>query len=65
MTTMYAILQKNPNHIRDLEEECKRMWQWGFDPQAQAELRAEVGRALRRGARLFCVCLPIKVENPP
>ena len=22
------------------------MWQWGFDPQAQAELRAEVGRAL-------------------
>ena len=46
MTTMYAILQKNPNHIRDLEEECKRMWQWGFDPQAQAELRAEVGRAL-------------------
>ena len=43
---MYAILQKNPNHIRDLEEECKRMWQWGFDPQAQAELRAEVGRAL-------------------
>ena len=46
MTTLYAILQKNPNHIRDLEEECKRMWQWGFDPQAQAELRAEVGRAL-------------------
>ena len=22
------------------------MWQWGFNPQAQAELRAEVGRAL-------------------
>jgi hypothetical protein len=46
MTTMYAILQKNPNHFRDLEEECKRMWQWGFNPQAQEELRAEVGRAL-------------------
>jgi hypothetical protein len=46
MTTMYAILQKNPNHFRDLDEECKRMWQWGFNPQAQAELRAEVGRAL-------------------
>jgi hypothetical protein len=46
MTTLYAILQKNPNHFRDMHEECDRMWQWGFDPQAQAELRAEVGRAL-------------------
>ena len=43
---MYAILQKNPNHIRDLEEESVRMRQWGFNPQAQADLRAEVGRAL-------------------
>jgi hypothetical protein len=32
--------------LRDLEEECARMWQWGFNSQAQAELRAEVGRAL-------------------
>ena len=46
MTTMYAILQKNPNHFRDMHEECARMWQWGFNPQAQEELRAEVGRAL-------------------
>jgi hypothetical protein len=46
MTTLYAILQKNPNHFRDMHEECDRIWQWGFDPQAQAELRAEVGRAL-------------------
>ena len=46
MTTLYAILQKNPNHFRDMHEECDRMWEWGFNPQAQAEMRAEVGRAL-------------------
>jgi hypothetical protein len=46
MTTLYALLQQNPNHWRDLDEECVRMRQWGFNPQAQAELRAEVGRAL-------------------
>jgi hypothetical protein len=46
MTTLYALEQKNPNHWRDALEECVRMRQWAFNPQAEADLRAEVEREL-------------------
>jgi hypothetical protein len=38
MNTLYALEQKNPNHWRHALEECARMRQWAFNPQAQADL---------------------------
>ena len=65
MTTLYALLQKNPNHWRDVEEECALMRQWAFNPQAQAELRAEVGRerSTRFGLIRFRVRVNLRCDN--
>jgi hypothetical protein len=42
MNTLYALELKNPNHWRHAQEECARMRQWAFNPQAQADLCAKV-----------------------
>jgi hypothetical protein len=46
VNTLYALEQKNPNHWRHAHEECARMRQWAFDPQAQVDLCVEVEREL-------------------